>query len=108
MHQACKLQKSDIVMIGHKETSHCNLLFFSELADSDMLNVINNLFVFQPNENSKSIYVALLLCAALKGHNVKIISFLNVDIPFKKKGQQYQTDYIVFQNHKPSTESTQQ
>ena len=68
----CNLHKSDDSYNWSQRLTIVTFCFFSEPKDSDLLNINDNLFVFQPNENSASIHVALLLCAALKGHDVKV------------------------------------
>ena len=37
----------------------------------------------------------MLLYLALSTHNIKVVPYLNLQIPIKKKGPPYQTDYIV-------------
>ena len=61
-----------------------------------MLKDMDAIFAFQPTEGSVSVYVALLLFTALKGHDVKILPYVNLDVPFKKKGHPYQSDFIIF------------
>lgn len=55
-----------------------------------------HLFSFQGNENSVYIHVALLLAAALTSQtDIRVIPFLSLELPFKKRGHPYQTDFII-------------
>ena len=66
----------------------------SELACSSYTSMFS-FFEFQRNENSVSLRIAMLLYLAFLNASFKLIPFFSVDIPFKKKGPAYQTDYIL-------------
>ena len=59
--------------------------------------IVSNVFAFQPNENSASIHVALLLWVALKDRDLTIAPFFYIDVPLKKEGTMqcilYQVDF---------------
>ena len=58
------------------------------------------MFKVLPNEGSVMVHVALLLFLSLRGiKEVKIIPSFPIEIPEKKKGPPYQTDFLIKSDH---------
>ena len=54
------------------------------------------MFSFQANEHSVCIHVALLLAAALCNQvDLRVVPFLNLEVPLKRKGPSYQADFVI-------------
>ena len=58
----------------------CHLVILFICSNTTMSKV----FAFEPNENSTSVQVELLLWEALKDLHVKITPFFNIDVSVKK------------------------
>ena len=63
------------------------------------------ILAFQQNEHSVHIHVTLILSTALQkiqDPSLKVVPFLNLNLPFKKKGPPYQADFVVTKDPTPT------
>ena len=52
------------------------------------------MFSFQANEHSVCIHVALQHCMRNQA-DLRVVPFLSLELPLKKKGPSYQTNFVV-------------
>ena len=77
--------------------------------DRSAVNLLNlGIFSFQRNENSVQVCVALLLYMAFgNSKNVTIAPSLDIELPFKKRGPPYQSDFVVMTKEQTPAEASE-
>ena len=76
--------------------------------DRSGVNLPNlGIFSFQRNENSVQVRVALLLYMAFgNSKNVTVAPSLDIELPFKKRGPPYQSDFVIMTKEQTPTEAS--